>query len=349
MDFDLGIVCGFCESFSPVGQASCSDCGRSLSLVSVVPGGANVAPSGAVTSANPSPNSIDVVPAPVGAAESTASAPTGAAELSEEERMEQARNYVCRECSSAVPSGHKFCGTCGAAVPIEVVELQTNFFGSMQTPGKARLILIRGDSEVDGLSYMLQGTQHVAGREDGQILFPEDSWLSARHANFVYEADGQLVVHDEGSLNGIYLRVRDQAAIAPGDTFLCGEQLFRLDAAPAETGAPGEDQTYFYSSPRKEIHFAVTQLLVGDQLGLVYSATGNRAQIGREECEMNFPLDVFMSGRHAHVERSQDGKFSLIDDGSKNGTYVRVADSAPLSHGDYIFLGKQLLRVEMTA
>ena len=27
--------------------------------------------------------------------------------------MEQARNYVCKECSTAVPSGHKFCGTCG--------------------------------------------------------------------------------------------------------------------------------------------------------------------------------------------------------------------------------------------
>lgn len=321
MDFNLGIVCGSCDGFSPLGQATCTHCGRTLSLL-----------------ARPTPSAVD-----------EENAAPAARELSEEELMEQARNYVCRECSSPVPSGHKFCGTCGAAVPVEVVELRTRFFGTMQTPGKARLILIRGDSDVDGLSYMLQGTQHVAGREDGQILFPDDQWLSPRHANFVYDGDGQLVVHDEGSLNGIYLRVKEQAAIRPGDTFLCGEQLFRLEEAPEETAGPSEDQTYFYSSPRKQMQFRVTQVLVGDQPGLSFCATGGRAQVGREDCDLNFPLDVFMSGRHAHIERGSDGKFTLFDDRSKNGTYLRVQGSAPLVHGDYLFMGQQLLRVEMTA
>ena len=34
-----------------------------------------------------------------------------------EELMDQAKNFVCRSCSTAVPLGHKFCGRCGAAVP----------------------------------------------------------------------------------------------------------------------------------------------------------------------------------------------------------------------------------------
>lgn len=263
--------------------------------------------------------------------------------------MEQARNYVCRECSSPVPSGHKFCGTCGASVPVEVVELRTKYFGTMQTPGKARLILIRGDSGVDGLSYMLQGSQHVAGREDGQILFPEDPWLSPRHANFVYDNQGQLVVHDEGSLNGMFLRVKERATIQPGDTFLCGEQLLRLDGPPEDSAGASEDRTYFYSSPRKPIQFRLSQILVGNELGTSFCATGKSAYVGREECDLNFPIDIYMSGRHAHVERSSDGRFTLYDDGSKNGTYLRVHGSAPLVHGDYLFLGKQLLRVEMTA
>lgn len=262
--------------------------------------------------------------------------------------MEQARNYVCRECSSGVASGHKFCGTCGAAVPQEVVDLQTDYFGSMQTPGKARLILIRGDSGVAGLSYMLQGTEHVAGREDGQILFPEDTWLSPRHANFYYDAAGTLIVKDEGSLNGVYVRVRDRAPLSIGETFLCGEQLFRLDPPPADTGGPAPDQTFFYSSPRKETTFRLVQILAGGGEGLVFCASGDTASIGREECDINFPVDVYMSGTHARVERSGD-TFELVDDESKNGTYVRVNDTAPLAHGDYLFLGKQLMRVEMTA
>jgi pSer/pThr/pTyr-binding forkhead associated (FHA) protein len=247
-----------------------------------------------------------------------------------------------------VPSGHKFCGTCGAAVPPEVVELRNDYFGTMQTPGKARLILIRGDSGVDGLSYMLQGSEHVAGREEGQILFPEDHWLSRRHANFVYE-NGQLVVRDEGSLNGVFVRVREPVVVASGDHFLCGEQLFRLDPTPEDTAGPAPDQTYFYSSPRKAYGFRLTQLLAGGGEGLVHCATGSTVTIGREECDINFPTDVYMSGTHAQVEASGDGRFLLGDQGSKNGTYLRVKGSQPLAHGDYLFLGKQLLRVEMTA
>jgi hypothetical protein len=56
--------------------------------------------------------------------------------------MEQARHYVCKECSTPVPSGHKFCGRCGAVVPPQILDLRTDYFGAMQTPGKARLILL---------------------------------------------------------------------------------------------------------------------------------------------------------------------------------------------------------------
>ena len=75
--------------------------------------------------------------------------------------MEQNRYYVCKECSSPVPPGHKFCGACGTTVPDAILERQVDFFGSMQAPGKARLILIRGTDGADGLSYLLQGTEHV--------------------------------------------------------------------------------------------------------------------------------------------------------------------------------------------
>jgi hypothetical protein len=262
--------------------------------------------------------------------------------------MDQARNYVCRECSTPVPSGHKFCGTCGASVPAEVVELRTKYFGTMQTPGKARLILIRGDSGVDGLSYMLQGTEHVAGREEGQILFPEDSWLSRRHANFVYES-GQLVVRDEGSLNGVYVRVRDSVPITFGAGFLCGEQLFVLEPPPDDTAGPAPDQTYFYSSPRKACGYRLVQLVAGGARGIEHCAHGSTLKIGREECDLNFPTDVYMSAVHARIDVGPDGRFTLTDLGSKNGTYVRVQGSLSLKHGDYLFMGRQLLRVEITA
>jgi pSer/pThr/pTyr-binding forkhead associated (FHA) protein/RNA polymerase subunit RPABC4/transcription elongation factor Spt4 len=330
METDVGFACGACDAWSPLDQTSCPACGHDLTTLGEVPQGGDQAGRSVVSGA--------------GEAAQTSSS----AQLSEEELMDQARNYVCNECSTAVPSGHKFCGTCGASVPPEVVELRTKYFGTMQTPGKARLILIRGEGGVDGLSYMLQGTEHLAGREDGQILFPEDNWLSPRHANFVYEG-GQLVVRDEDSLNGVYVRVRAPVALTYGDTFLCGEQLFRIEPAPRDTAGPSPDQTYFYSSPRKRYTFKLVQLLTGGATGLAFCATGASAQIGREECDLNFPTDVYMSGTHAKLEQVSDGVFNLIDSESKNGSYVRITAPARLQHGAYLFLGRELLRVEMTA
>lgn len=261
--------------------------------------------------------------------------------------MDQARHYVCKECSTPVPSGHKFCGRCGAVVPPQILELRTDFFGAMQAPGKARLILIRGDAGTDGLSYLLQGTEHVAGRVDGQIVFPEDIWLSPRHANFVYRGE-RLVVRDEGSKNGVYVRVRGQVPLEPGDLFLCGEQVFRLDRTPADSAGPEPDMTYFYSSPKRPSPFRITQVLRGGPDGMVVCARENQCSIGREDCDLNFPEDLYMSGSHARVAASPDGSFVLIDSTSKNGTFLRIRAEHELAHGDYLFLGKQLLRVEIT-
>lgn len=307
MDEYVGIVCGECDALSPLGAPRCVNCGTDL----------------------------------------RATAQASPEEAKEEESMDQARNYVCKECSSPVPFGHKFCGTCGAGVPDSVQNSQSEYFGAMQAPGKARLILIRGDQGVDGLSYLLQGAEHIAGRADGQILFPEDSWLSPRHANFLYR-DDQLLVKDEASTNGVYVRVRGSVSIQVGQHFLCGEQVFRVDAAPADTSGPAPDQTYFYSSPKRPLAFQVTQILEGGHEGMVVGSRDDVVRIGREEMDVNFPEDIYMSGTHATVE-SKDGAIVLSDKDSRNGTYLRIDQEQTLSHGDYIFLGKQLLRVEMTA
>jgi len=39
---------------------------------------------------------------------------------------------------------------------------------------------------------------------------------------------------------------------------------------------------------------------------------------------------------------------TIADLGSKNGTFVRINDEIALDHGDHVFVGQQLLRVEVT-
>jgi pSer/pThr/pTyr-binding forkhead associated (FHA) protein len=267
------------------------------------------------------------------------------AESSPEELMDQAKNYVCRSCSTPVPLGHKFCGRCGAAIPPEIVNARTQFFGQLQMPGKAKLILIRGDG-IEGLSYQLNAEQHVVGR-NGQLVFPDDPFVSPRHANLFYR-NGRLVVRDEGSLNGVFLRVRQSAEIVPGDFFLAGEQLFRVEGPPRANDGPAPDGTYFYSSPKHQSQFKLVQILEGGTQGMAVCARGVGLQIGREGGDMNFPLDLFMSAQHCKVDEA-GGRLTLTDLNSRNGTYVRLKAERDLAHGDYLFIGRKLLRVEITA
>jgi pSer/pThr/pTyr-binding forkhead associated (FHA) protein len=262
-----------------------------------------------------------------------------------EKLMEQAKNYVCKSCSTPVPLGHKFCGRCGAGIPPEIASARTQFFGPLQAPGKAKLILIRGDG-VEGLSYQLNAEQHIVGR-NGQLVFPDDPFISARHANLFYRS-GKLVVRDEGSQNGVFWRVRGSVDVFPGDYFLAGEQLFAIEGAPRANDGPAPDGTYFYSSPKHQAQFKIVQVLEGGAAGMAVCARGRALQIGREGADLNFPGDLYMSASHCKIEES-GGKLTLTDLNSRNGTYVRLKSEKELAHGDYLFIGRKLLRVEVTA
>jgi pSer/pThr/pTyr-binding forkhead associated (FHA) protein len=270
----------------------------------------------------------------------------GRSDPSLEELMEQAKNYVCKSCSTPVPMGHKFCGRCGAAMPPEILAARTQFFGQLQVPGRAKLILIRGEG-VEGLSYQLNADQHIVGR-NGQLVFTDDPFISPRHANLFYR-NGKLVVRDEGSLNGVYWRVSGTTELAAGDLFLAGEQLFAVEGPPRPNDGPAPDGTYFYTSPKHQTHFKLVQILEGGSPGMAVSARGQTLQIGREGGELNFPMDLYMSAAHCRVEDTGSGNLTLTDLNSRNGTYVRLKTERELGHGDYLFIGRKLLRVEITA
>ncbi len=378
MSSELGVTCGQCDTFSLLGVRVCPQCGNTLAvgqpkgrdgeppmtertltpLEAAIPdaGGEEDPPTDRGARLFEEPLKLRrgdpvrfLTPAAAsqthhyGRADLTGDA--SSPKLSLEELMDQAKNFVCRSCSTPVPMGHKFCGRCGAAVPPEIMGARTQFFGQLQTPGRAKLILIRGEG-VEGLSYHLNAESHSVGRR-GELVFADDPFVSPKHANFFYR-QSKLVVRDEGSLNGVYVRVRGSVELVPGDLFLAGEQVFRLEGPPAETDGPAPDGTYFYSSPKHSIHFRVTQILHGGAAGATVCARTHTLQIGREGGELNFPVDLYMSSNHCKIEES-GGRYILSDPSSRNGTFVRVKNEQELEHGDYVFIGRKLLRVEITA
>ncbi|MDW8246487.1 MAG: FHA domain-containing protein, partial [Sandaracinaceae bacterium] len=227
----------------------------------------------------------------------------------EEDSVEQSRHYICKECMSLVLPGHRFCGACGTPVPEDAFEHPVSHYGSIQTTGKARLVVIRSPDESEGVTFILQGEEHFVGRsENADVPLSKDPFVSPEHAILFYRGE-RLFVRDKGSLNGVYVRIRESTRIAPGDCFICGEQVFRLDLVPKEAIAPGPDQTYLYLPPRRPSSFCVIQVLRGGIDGMIYCAKGQAIEIGRGGCDMNFPDDLYLSAKHARVEQLPDGGF----------------------------------------
>ncbi len=224
---------------------------------------------------------------------------------------------------------------------------KTMFFGALQQqPVVPRLVVIKGEGG-DGATYHLQGTTTTIGRSSADITFSEDPFLSPEHAKFSSQ-NGRLFVQDLESNNGVFLRIKKPTPLYDGSYLLVGEQLLRLVHHPFGDGAPNDEGTYFYGSPRPAGEFQVIQRLAGGGEGRIVTADGASLSMGREGNTMNFPDDRFISGHHARLDASSDGDHViLIDTGSRNGTFVRLTGAQELFHGDYLFVGQQLLRVEI--
>jgi len=277
---------------------------------------------------------------------------------------------TCGKCSSMIPPNFKFCPSCGnkvapSATPAQVpvnFEVQTRvgprqpdpaaqkpgrstlFFGGAMQAARAKLTLIRGDGE-DGVSFTLAGTDHLAGRGECPISFPDDTFLSPTHANFRY-SNNQLIVRDEGSLNGVFVRIQGTVQITAGTTILVGEQVLTITPAKIAEDVPDTEGTYYSASMIRGATIEIAQQLRGGTPGWVFRVDTDAVSIGRETNDINFPDDPFISGRHAQIQLAQ-GVLSVTDLGSRNGTFVRVSAEHVLKHGDYVFLGQQLLRVEI--
>lgn len=311
---DVGLVCDRCSTASAMGTPRCVRCGESLSL--------------------------------------DAETRIGAPSLRAPAPPDPAAAVICPECSATVPPGQRFCGNCGARVdvvgrkpasPSDKPGRSTLFFGAIQG-ARARLTVISGEG-LDGVTFTLAGTDHLAGRIDCPILFPDDPYLSPVHANFFYRG-AALVVRDEESINGVYVRMVGTVAVAEGTRVMVGEQILELTVADEIVDQPDPDGTYFFASPSKGRALKVVQPLRGGGVGMVRIEPGGKLRVGREGNDLDFPDDPFISGHHALL--AWDGEqLTVTDLASKNGTFLRIRGEQTLAHGDYVFMGQQLLRVEI--
>ncbi len=136
---------------------------------------------------------------------------------------------------------------------------------------------------------------------------------------------------------------------APAVDWMSSPGLVPYPAALEVMQVRGEaiaDGTYYFSSPRGGAKLRLVQTLRGGDTGIGFCSATGTIRVGREGNDINFPDDPFISGQHARVTW-ESGRLVLTDLGSKNGTFIRIAGERALMHGDYVFMGQQLLRAEI--
>jgi pSer/pThr/pTyr-binding forkhead associated (FHA) protein len=85
----------------------------------------------------------------------------------------------------------------------------------------------RVGTDAPGASYLLSGKGITMGREKGEITFPDDGYVSGKHA-VILRDQGRIILKDLGSSNGTYIRLRAPAPVKEGSHILVGQQLFRV-------------------------------------------------------------------------------------------------------------------------
>lgn len=89
-----------------------------------------------------------------------------------------------------------------------------------------RICLVIGRQSSGNVHVIAPDGMHI-GRERGDVIFPEDGYVSGLHCRIHHDGSG-VVLTDVGSSNGTFLRVRGEQAVTNGDLLLLGQQLFRL-------------------------------------------------------------------------------------------------------------------------
>lgn len=216
--------------------------------------------------------------------------------------------------------------------------------------GLAHVVLVGRDGE-EGEQFTMHRAMLEIGRTHGDMRFPEDRFMSPAHARLEREGAAFRLV-DLSSHNGVFLRIRGHAAVYPGDLFMVGHQVLRLEnvTESVQEHAPAPDGTRYFGTPLKPAWGKLTLVGRGAVPGDVYFLRGAKVVFGREQGDILFPHDPFVSREHARLRLELHGHQMSVfveDLGSANGTYVRVRGSTDIRPRDTFRIGDQILRLRL--
>jgi pSer/pThr/pTyr-binding forkhead associated (FHA) protein len=283
---------------------------------------------------------------------------------------QMAMNVDCPVCKTPNPPSETYCIDCGfllTSAPVSVAE-------TPETPSVGKLITTDGTRE-----FPLNMGANTVGRENADVLLAHNT-VSRNHATVTVE-NGAAWVVDAGSTNGTAVAGQriapgEKAELTDGCDVMFGSFVLKYQAPaqseePTEGGeqrAESEEPIAEGAEPRADSEEPVELLAQSEiaeepkeapteeavaPVGKLVSKDGTLSfdlhdgtnSIGRREGDNEIVIpDPYCSGRHAELSFA-DGKFTLTDIGSTNGTFVngvKLEIDAPreVQGNDEITLGR---------
>lgn len=345
------IHCQHCGTRNDPGMHYCSHCGRAIGLPTMAapgsgpvpaapPGHAAAAPPALATrlstaGSTPQPRTRRPTPAP------------GTQGVVPEEPQRP-----CPHCGGQTPIGYRFCQRCGKPLadsgPAPRPAVQPADSGATARAARWGTLVCLNRDGSQGAEYPLTGESIDIGSES-QIRFA-DPFLAPRHLRL--ERSGSRVsLTPLDRTNGVFVRAGDQIALEDGAVLLLGRELLRfelLEAAEREIRPAIQHGVRVFGSPVRDAWGRLLQLLPDACVRDVRHLVGAEIIIGREDGDLIFPDDEFLSRRHASLHW-RDGTCHLQDLGSSNGSFLRVAGPTQLHDGAQLRFGDQMVRIDLTA
>lgn len=160
------------------------------------------------------------------------------------------------------------------------------------------------------------------GRRDCDLSFPDDTLMSKRHASIEVDRDGVLL-RDDGSANGVFLKVRSdrKSTLFDGDLLRAGRQFLLVRSRDDGVAL---------------IHYDAK----GRELGRHALKEGTMIA-GRKAPDLILDANDGTLSRRQLAFTVDEGSLLVKDLASANGTFLRVREPVRLEHGDGFQVGRQ--------
>lgn len=280
-----------------------------------------------------------------------------------------AANVECPVCKTANPPSEMYCIDCGfllSSAPVGVEDApEVKSYGKMVASDGTR-------------EFALKPGENSVGREAADVLLGHGT-VSRKHAKITVE-NGKAYVEDLGSTNGTTLDGRklapgEKAEMADGAEVVFGSAALKYVApevveeveqvedaevevtemameAACEVVETGEAVEVEEAAEEAEPEPAVVGSLVSQDGSTCFELRPGTYTIGRRQGANDIVIpDPYCSGRHADLS-VEDGKFTLTDVGSTNGTQVngvKLEANTPRAvvPGDEITFGQAVFTIEV--